>query len=126
MLKHATYLENVALRLHHNVVQTLSPTLAGTNTAKFLDLLKGTFPVDLPSMDEEDDVKVESNSEEEEEEQFSQTGTASWVAAQSADSAKFTNVPLLFRGYLLPRSKVKANNSKRKGQRLNWNLKQNH
>ena len=62
MLEHATYLENVALRLNHNAVQTLSATLAGTNTANILDLLEGTFGVDLPSKNEEDDVNVESDS----------------------------------------------------------------
>ena len=90
MLEHATYLENVALRLHHDVVQTLSATLAGNNTAKILYLLKDTFGVNLLSKDEEDDVKVESDSEEEEEEQLPQTGTTSQVAAQSTDSAKFS------------------------------------
>ena len=59
MLEHATYLENVALKLHQNVVQTLSVTLAGTNTAKILNLLKGNFGEDLPSKDEEDNVKVD-------------------------------------------------------------------
>ena len=63
----------MALRLHHNAVQTLSATLAGTNTAKILNLLKGIFGVDLPSKNEEDDVEVESVSEaEEEEEQLAQ------------------------------------------------------
>ena len=75
-MEHATYLENVALRLCYNVVQTLSATLAGTNTAKILNLLEGTFGVDLPSKDEEDDVEVESDSKEEEEELL-QTGTTS-------------------------------------------------
>ena len=86
MLEHAAYLENVALRLHHNAVQTLSATLAGPNTAKILDLLKGTFGVDLPLKDEKEDVEVESVSEE----QLSQIGMTSHVAAQSADSAKFS------------------------------------
>ena len=90
MLEHATHLENVALRLHHDAVQTLSATVAGTNTAKILHLLKGTFGVDLPSKDEEDDVEVESDSEEEEEEQLPQVGTTSQVAAERADSAKFS------------------------------------
>ena len=70
MTEHATYLKNVALRLHHDVVQTFSATLLGTNTAKILDLLEGTFGVDLLSKDEEDDVEVESDSEEEEQEQL--------------------------------------------------------
>ena len=91
MLEHATYLENVALRLHYDEVQILSATLAGTNIAKILELLKGTFHVDLPSKDEEDNVEVESVSEEEEEEeQLSQTGMTSHVAVQSANSAKFS------------------------------------
>ena len=90
MLEHATYLENVELRLDHDAVQTLSATLAGTNTAKILDLLEGTFGVVLPSKDEEDDVDMESVSEEEEEEQLPQTGMTSHVAAQSADSVKFS------------------------------------
>ena len=76
MLEHATYLENVALRLHHDAVQNLFATLVGTNAAKMFDLLEGTIGVDLPSKDEEDNVKVESDSEEEEE-QFPQTGTTS-------------------------------------------------
>ena len=80
----------MALRLHHGAVQTLSAILASTNTTKILDLLKGTFGVDLPSKDEEDNVKVEPVSEEEEEEQLHQTGITSHVAAQSADSAKFS------------------------------------
>ena len=81
----------MALRLCHDAARTLSATLTGTNTAKILDLLKGTFGVDLPSKDEEDDVEVESVSEEEEEEQqLPQTGITSCVAAQSADSAKFS------------------------------------
>ena len=90
MLEHAAYLENVALRLPHDVVQTLSTTLAGTNTAKILDLLKGIFGMDLLSKDEEDDVEVESDSEEKEEEQLPQTGTTSQVAAETADIAKFS------------------------------------
>ena len=92
MLEHATYLENVALRLHHDALQTLTSTLAGTNMARIFGLLKGTFGVDLPSKDEEDDVEVESASEdeEEEEEQLPQTGTTSHVAAQSPDSVKFS------------------------------------
>ena len=68
-MEHATCLENVALRLCHNAVQTLSATLAGTNTAKILDLLKGTFGIELLSKDEEDDVKMESDSKEGKEEQ---------------------------------------------------------
>ena len=42
-----------------------------------------------PPKDEEDDVEVESVSEEEEK-QLPQTGMASHIAAQSADSAKFS------------------------------------
>ena len=90
MLEHATYLENVALRLHHNAVQTLGATLVGTNTAKICDLLEGTFGMDLLSKDEDNDFEVESASDEEEEEQLPQTGTTSCIAAQSADSAKFS------------------------------------
>ena len=45
--------------------------------------------MDLPSKDEEDDVDVESVSEEEKE-QLPPTGMTSHVAAQSADSAKFS------------------------------------
>ena len=86
MLEHATYLENVALRLHHDAVQTLSATLAGTNITKILDLLEGTFGVDLPK-DKEDDVDMVSVSEEE---QLPQTGMTSHVAAQSGDSVKFS------------------------------------
>ena len=75
MLEYASYLESVALRLCHNAEQTHSATLAGTNTAKILDLLECTFGVDLPSENEEDDVDVESASEEEEEEKLPQIGT---------------------------------------------------
>ena len=83
MLEHATYLENVALTLCYDAVKTLSATLAGTNTAKILDLLIGTFCVDLPSKDEEND-EVESISEEmEEEKQLPQRGTTSHVATPS-------------------------------------------
>ena len=55
MLEHATYLESMALRLHHDAIQTISTTLVGTNTAKIIDLLEDTFGVDLPTRDEEDD-----------------------------------------------------------------------
>ena len=80
----------MALRLHHDVVQTLSTTVAGNKTAKILNLLEGTFGIDLPSKDEEDDVEVESDSKEEEEKQLPQVGTTSLVAAETADSAKFS------------------------------------
>ena len=70
MLEHASYLENVVLRLCHNAVQTLSAIIVGTNTAKILDSLKETFGMDLLSKDEEDDVEVESASEEDEQEQL--------------------------------------------------------
>ena len=79
----------MALRLRHDLVQTLSATLAGTKTAKILDLLEGTFGVDILSKNEEDKVEVESASVEEEE-QLPQTGTTSHIAAQSGDSAKFS------------------------------------
>ena len=72
----------MALRLCHDVVQTLSATVVGTNTAKICDLLKGNFGIDHPSQDEEDDVQVESDSEEEEEEQLPQAGTTSQVTAE--------------------------------------------
>ena len=51
MLEHATYLETVALILHHDAVQTFSATLAETNTTKIFDLLEGIFGVDLPKDD---------------------------------------------------------------------------
>ena len=88
MLEHTTYLETVALQLHHDAVRTFPATLAGTNTTKLPDLLAGTFGVDLPK-DDEDNVEVESVSEEEEE-NLPQTGMTSHAAAQSADSAKFS------------------------------------
>ena len=90
MLEHATYLENVAFKLCHNVVQTLPATLACTNNAKTLYLLKDPFGVDLPSKDEEDDVEEDSDSEEEEEDHLTQAATTSQVAAETADSAKFS------------------------------------
>ena len=55
MLKHATYLETVALRLCHNGVCTISATLVGINTAKIFDLLEGIFGVDFPKGDEDND-----------------------------------------------------------------------
>ena len=64
------------------------PLLQETILPKILDLLEGSFGVDLPK-DDEDDVEVESVSEEEEE-HLPQTGTTSHIAAQSADSAKFS------------------------------------
>ena len=69
MLEHATYLETVALRLCHDVVQIFSATLEGINTTKIFDLLEGTLGVNLPK-DDEDDDEVES--------------------AQSADKVKFS------------------------------------
>ena len=50
------YLENVALRVCHDAVKTISATLVGTNTTEIFDLLEGTFGVDFPK-DEEDDDK---------------------------------------------------------------------
>ena len=86
MLEHTTYLETVDLRLQHDAVWTFSATLARTNTTKILDLLEGTFGVDLPK-DDEDDVDMECVSEEE---QLHQTGMTSHIAAHSGDSAKFS------------------------------------
>ena len=86
MLEHTTYLETVALRLCHDAVQTISTTLAGTNTAKIIDLLEGTFGVDFP---QDDDEKVESVTSEEEE-HLPQTGMTSHAVVQSADIAKFS------------------------------------
>ena len=39
MLEHSPYLESVALQLCHDAVQTISTTLAGTNTAKVINML---------------------------------------------------------------------------------------
>ena len=75
MLEHATYSENAALRLHHNAVWALSSMLTGTNTAKIIDLLEGTFGVDLPPKDEEKDVSEE---EEEEEQDFPCSCSINW------------------------------------------------
>ena len=88
MLEHATYLDSVALRLCHNAVQTISATLAGTNTAKIIDLLEDTFGVNLPK-DDEDGNEVESITREEEE-HLPQTGMTSHAAAQSADITEFS------------------------------------
>ena len=121
MLEHATYLETVALRLHHDAVQTISATLVGTNTTKLFDLLEGTFGVDLPKDDEE----VESVSEEEEE-HLPQTGMTSHAAAQSADTTKFSapvKAHLLLTHDLPRKLKAKVNNKRKKGQRLNGSLK---
>ena len=89
MLEHAICLETVALRLHHDRIQTISATLVGTNTAKIVDLLEGTFGVDFPKDDEDDDEEVESVTSEEEE-HLPQTGMTSHAAAQSADITKFS------------------------------------
>ena len=64
MFEHATYLESVALQLHHDVVQTISATLSGTNTTKIVYLLEGTFGVDLPARDDEDDDDDDDNDED--------------------------------------------------------------
>ena len=87
MLEHATYLETVALRLHHDAVCTISATLVGTNTAKIFNLLEGTFGVDFPK-DEEDDYEEVEYVTSEEEEHLPQTGMTSHAAAQSVDIAK--------------------------------------
>ena len=80
--------------------------------------------MDLPK-EQEDDVEVESVNEEEEE-WLPQTGKTSHAAAQSADSANFLHlfkVNLLLTSDLPQKLKAKANNVRRKGQRLNGNLK---
>ena len=89
MLEHAAFLETVALRLCHYAVQTISATLVGTNTAKIVNLLEGTFGVDLPKNDKDDYEEAESVTNEEEE-HLPQTGATSHVAAQSVDIAKFS------------------------------------
>ena len=99
-------------------MQTLSATLAGTNTAKILDLLGSTSGVDLPSKDEEDDVEVESVSEEEEEEHLPQTGLTSHVAAKSADSAKFsTTMQSPSTSQKQPAPKIKGQSKQHKEER---------
>ena len=89
MLEHATLLETVALRLCHDAVQTISTTLVGTNTAKIVDLLEGTFSVDFPEDDEDDDEETESVTSEEED-HLPLTGMTSCAAAQSAGISKFS------------------------------------
>ena len=88
MLKHATYLEPVALRLCHDIVQTISATLVGTNTAKVIDLLEGTFGVNHPTRDDEDKPVTG-----EEKEQLPKMGSTTHAAGQSADIVKFTQPP---------------------------------
>ena len=85
MLEHATYLECIALRLHHNAIQTISATLAGATTAKIVDLPESIFGADLPTRNDEETEAVTS----EEEEHLPKVGTISQAAAQSADIAKF-------------------------------------
>ena len=76
----------MALRHHLDAIQTIFATLAGTNTAKIVDLLEGMFGVDIPTIC---DKEVESITNEEEK-HLPEMGTTSNVAAQSADIAKFT------------------------------------
>ena len=77
------------------MVQTISTTLAGTNTAEVVDLLEGTFDVDLPAWDD----KVDDDEEEvepvisKEEEQLTEVGTITQAAALSADVAEFSQPP---------------------------------
>ena len=91
MLEHATYLDTVALRLCHDAVHAISATLLGTNTAKIFNLLEGTFGVDFPKDDEDDDEEVESVTNKEEE-HLPETGMTSHAATQSADIAKFSQL----------------------------------
>ena len=90
MLEHANFLESVALWLHHDMVQTIYNTLPGTNTAKAVNLLQGTFGINLPARDDEDDKNDDDEEEVEpvigrEEEQHAEMGTTTHTAAQSAD-----------------------------------------
>ena len=59
-----------------------------TNTTKIFNFLEGTFCVDVPK-DDEDDDEVESVNEEEEQEFLPHTGMTSHAADQSVDIAKF-------------------------------------
>ena len=50
MLKRATYLENVALRLHHDVLKSLSATMAGAKDRTGQDRIwKHTLKANFPS-----------------------------------------------------------------------------
>ena len=80
--------------------------------------------MDLPK-DEEDDVEMESVREEGEE-QLTQTGMTCNAAPQSSTVLNFLHllkVHLLLTNDLPQKLKAKAHNIRRKGQRLNGNLK---
>ena len=126
MLEHTNYLETVALRVHHDAVQTFSANLAGTNTTKILNILEGTFGLDLQK-DDENDVEVESVSEEKE--HPPQTGMTSCAAAQSADSAKFsTPAQSPSTTHKWPATKIKGSSKqcKDKGPEAEWEFEVNH
>ena len=125
MLEHATYLESMALRLYHDMVQTISAFLSGTNTTKVIDLLEGTFGVDLPTRDNKD------NDNEEEVVCYWWWGVAfpqdgnyhscgcpiSWL---SNSPSLLTVLLLPLSSDLPPRTRAEVNDAKMRGQKLNW------
>ena len=131
MLEHVTYFETMALTLWLDTVQSISATPVGTNTAKVIDLLEGTFDVDLPTRDNDDNDKEEEVEPltGEEEEHLPKVGTTTHVAAQSADIVNLANlltVPLpLIPSNLPPGSRVKVGDAKMRGEKPIGNLRQN-
>ena len=117
-------LEHV-LRLWHDAVWTLSATLAWTNTTKILDLLEGTFGVDLPK-EEQDNVEVESVNEEEEEEQQQQPLRQEWPLMQLLSQLTVLNflhllkVHLLLTSDLAPKIKGQSKQHKEKRPEAEW------
>ena len=115
--------------LHHDAIETISATLAGTNTAKIVDLLEGTFGVDLPTRDDEDDDnEVESiTSEEEEHLPKMQELPPTWLPNQLILPNLLNPLIVLLppSSDLPPRSRAKANNIKMRGQKLTGSLRQN-
>ena len=121
MLEHATYLECVPIRLCHDAVQTVSTTLAATNTAKVVDLLEVTYGVDLPTRDNEDhkddnkEEEVEFVTYEKEEHLPRQELPLTWLPNQLIllSSPSLLTVPLLLLpSDHLPRSRAKVSDTK--------------